>query len=361
MPFRRAPSVAPPARRCRGSMFATAPRVTGVHPILSCCAVLSTACGGGDALVGGVEQYRRELRHGRGGRTQRRGAHDAPRGLPAPVGRPGPALGRGGLAPRRDPDHHGRDRRGCAHRQDGRPRLLQRHRRTAALRPPRRPRRRPAPPHLLARQLHDRRPDRPPDHRHRRPRRCPPGLLHALGGRHGVRHRRAPARRPHRGPVGHRPPGRPARLPRNTGGAARRHPVRRSEAHPAGPRAHPPRGLARDHRLRGGGLARRGRAPTRPGQRRRRRTRLTGRSRTRQAPGPAPRARDPAARPRPGPRHGPRRPARRPRRTGPRHRRRPVRRQRLRHPRPARRRTAGPARHPPRPRHGRRSGCSPSP
>lgn len=37
---------------------------------------------------------------------------------------------------------------------------------------------------------------------------------------HGVRDRRTPARRPDRGAAGHRPPGRAARLPRDTGGAA---------------------------------------------------------------------------------------------------------------------------------------------
>lgn len=70
MRFRRAPSVATPARRCRGSMFATALHAHAVLPTCSGRAVLSTACGGGDALVGGVEQYRREFRHGRCGRRR---------------------------------------------------------------------------------------------------------------------------------------------------------------------------------------------------------------------------------------------------------------------------------------------------
>ncbi|CAM5673283.1 hypothetical protein SCALM49S_04911 [Streptomyces californicus] len=86
MLFRRALPVHPLLRHCRGSMSRS-----GVlaHPVRR----LSTACGGGDALVGGVEQYRRELRHRRRRRKQRRGARGPPRGLPTAVGRPGSALG----------------------------------------------------------------------------------------------------------------------------------------------------------------------------------------------------------------------------------------------------------------------------
>lgn len=90
----------------------------------------------------------------------------------------------------------------------------------------------------------------------RRPSRLP--HAHALGQRHRVRHRGPPARGPHRGAAGHRPPRRAAGLPRDPGGTGRRHTVRRGEAGAAGARADPPRGLTRDHRVRGGGLPRRG-------------------------------------------------------------------------------------------------------
>ena len=163
---------------------------------------LSTACGGGDAVVGGMEQYRRGLRYGRRRRRDRtRRRAPSTRSAPNSCGATPIRSGRSATgAPTRcasctaDAQHPAR-----------RPRLLRGHRRAAAGRPVRRARRRAAPSDRLARQLHGRRPGRPPHHRRRRPRGRAPGLPHPLGERHRVRHRRPPARRPHRGQldIGH--------------------------------------------------------------------------------------------------------------------------------------------------------------
>ncbi|CAM5631238.1 hypothetical protein SRIMM317S_05279 [Streptomyces rimosus subsp. rimosus] len=169
-----------------------------------------------------------------------------------------------------------------------------------------------------------------------------------LGGRYGVRHRRPPARRPHRGGPRHRASGRAAGLPGRARGAGRGHAVRGRTAGTARPRARPARRQQRHHLVRTDGLAGGGGAPTaaRAGRRRgagradRGRTGAADRGPARPGPGRAGRAG-----PGPGAGHGAGRAAGRARRPGPRRRRRPFRRECFRHSGAARGRAAGGAGH----------------
>ncbi len=132
-----------------------------------------------------------------------------------------------------------------------------------------------------------------------------------VAGRHRVRHRRPAARRPRRGPARHRPPGRPARLPRDPGGAARLHPyegVRRVPPGHALILREGSREITGYEQVASLAVATPRPTPGRP-------SKGSGTPWSRPcAPGSPPpaRARGPAPRPRPGPRHGARRPARRP-------------------------------------------------
>ncbi|CAM5716751.1 hypothetical protein SVIOM342S_07840 [Streptomyces violaceorubidus] len=202
---------------------------------------LSPACGGVDAVVGGVEQRRRgssgDRRSGRLRRCHRLRRRDrAARGRPAAVGRPRPPVGGRRLAPRR-----GARRQRRRTDPDRRPRHLRCERRAVARRAVRRARGRAPASDGVARQLHGRRPGGAADHRLRRPRGRAAGFPHPLGGRHRLRDRRAAARRPRRGQPRLRPPRRAARHTRRAGRAGRLHPVRRREACSAGACAHPAR------------------------------------------------------------------------------------------------------------------------
>lgn len=125
---------APLVRHCHGSMVPSDLRTARTHPAVRPRTAgpgsvgaydgLSTGCGGGDAVAGGLEQCRREVRCRGDGRCRgcaRGGAHRPPRRLPAAVGRPRSALGGRRLAARRDP----RGQRGGGHPARG-ARLLRR-------------------------------------------------------------------------------------------------------------------------------------------------------------------------------------------------------------------------------------------